>query len=60
MPKGNFFEGDCPACGKTVRYHGYHPGIFLCGDCGGEKPWAEGVYEEDGYLYYDEPGAETA
>lgn len=53
----NIIEGNCPACGKTVRYVDYHPGIFLCGDCGGEKPWAEGVYEKDGYLYYEDPEA---
>jgi len=33
----------------------YHPRIFLCDDCGSEKPWADGVYEKDGYLYYDDP-----
>lgn len=54
------YEGDCRACGETVRYLDYHPGIFLCEDCGGEKPWAEGVYEKDGYLYYEEPEGETA
>ena len=48
-------EGDCPACGKTVRYVGYVPGSYLCGDCGGERPHAEGVVERDGILYY-EPG----
>lgn len=45
--------GDCPACGKTVRYYGYHPVIYLCGDCGGERPHAEGVVERDGRLYYE-------
>jgi len=49
-------EGDCPACGQTVVYHGYVPRIFLCGDCGGEKPHAPGVVERDGRLYY-EPSA---
>ena len=55
VPQGSVHEGDCPACGKTVRYVDYHPGIFLCDDCGSEKPWADGVYEKDGYLYYDDP-----
>ena len=50
---GREVTGDCPSCGKTVRYYGYHPGVFLCGDCGGERPHAEGVVERDGRLYYE-------
>jgi uncharacterized protein (DUF983 family) len=45
-------EGDCPVCGETVRYCGYVPRIYLCPDCGGERPHAEGVVERDGRLYY--------
>jgi predicted RNA-binding Zn-ribbon protein involved in translation (DUF1610 family) len=52
-------EGECPACGKTVRYTGYVPRIFLCLDCGGEEPHADGVYADDeGRLHYEEPDDE--
>jgi predicted amidophosphoribosyltransferase len=51
--KGRVNEGECPACGKTVRYCGYVPRIYLCADCGGERPHAEGVVERDGHLYYE-------
>ena len=51
--RGLVNEGDCPACGKTVRYCGYVPRIYLCADCGGERPHAEGVVERDGRLYYE-------
>lgn len=46
-------EGNCPACGKLVNYYGYVPRIYLCSDCGGERPHAEGVVERDGRLYYE-------
>jgi len=52
-------EGECPACGKTVRYTGYVPRIFLCLDCGGEEPHADGVHADDeGRLHYEEPDDE--
>lgn len=51
--------GDCPACGTTVRYSGYVPRIYLCADCGGEKPHAEGVVERDGRLYYEPDNDQT-
>ena len=53
-------EGDCPACGTTVRYYDYVPRLYLCADCGGEKPHAEGVVERDGRLYYEPNGDENA
>jgi len=53
-------EGDCVACGKTVRYCGYVPRIYLCTDCGGERPHGEGVVERDGRLYYEPDSDETA
>lgn len=54
--KGRTVEGECPACGTTVRYTGYVPHIFLCLDCGGEKPHADGVYADDqGRLHYEGP-----
>lgn len=51
--RGLVNEGDCPACGKTVQYCGYVPRIYLCADCGGERPHAEGVVERNGRLYYE-------
>ena len=49
-------EGECPACGTTVRYTGHVPYNYLCGDCGGERPHADGVYaDENGVLHYEEP-----
>lgn len=51
--RGLVNEGSCPACGKCVRYCGYVPRIYLCADCGGEEPHAEGVVERDGRLYYE-------
>jgi hypothetical protein len=61
---GRANQGDCRACGTTVHYFGYVPHIYLCGDCGGERPHAEGVVERDGRLYYepdtDEDGAERS
>ncbi len=53
-------EGECPACGTTVRYTDYVPRVFLCLDCGGERPHAEGVVERDGYLYYEPEEAEES
>lgn len=53
-------EGECPACGKAVRYTGYVPRIYLCADCGGEKPHADGVVERDGRLFYEPEGDHAA
>lgn len=57
---GRANAADCPACGKTVRYYGYVPVTYLCGDCGGEKPHAEGVVERNGRLYYEPEGDHAA
>lgn len=46
--------GDCPSCGKTVRYVDYVPHNYLCLDCGGERPHATGVtVGENGVLDYN-------
>jgi len=51
--------GNCPACGITVRYSGYVPRIYLCADCGGARPHADGVVERDGRLYYEPESDKT-
>lgn len=56
-PWGNV--GPCVACGAKVRYSGYVPRIYLCHECGGERPHAPGVVVRDGRLYYEPDNDET-
>lgn len=53
VPQGAIHERECkvPGCDTWVRYVGYHPGVFLCSECGFPDPAPEVGVDEHGRGY---------
>ena len=52
--QGQRFVDDCAVCGKRVEYVDYHPGLFLCLECGFPDPAPEVEADENGRAYIKE------